>query len=143
MPRKRRNVVGFLHTNNELAASSIEGSVTSDVVIQCIDDFCRHIQDPTVLVMDNASIHTSKAFQEKIPAWEAQGVDIFSLPKYAPAFNLIEILWRLMKYAWIEFWAYTSWEHLVAHVEGVIRGSEKNIKLILSRLCRAKLGSVS
>jgi transposase len=98
MPSKRMNVVGFFNTHNELEAYSIAGSVTSDVVIRCIDDFCPHVQEPTVLVMDNASIHTSKAFQEKSPIWEAQGIDIFYLPKYAPAFNLIEILWRLMKY---------------------------------------------
>jgi hypothetical protein len=128
-PSKRMNVVGFLHTHNALEASSIAGSVTSDVVIRCIDDFCTQIQAPTVLVMDNASIHTSKAFQEKIPAWEAQGVDIFSLPKYAPELTLIEILWRLMKYAWIEFWASISWEHLVAYVEGVIRDFGEKYKI--------------
>jgi len=35
--------------------------------------------------------------------------------------NLIEILWRFIKYEWIEFWAYTSFDHLVQYVEGVIR----------------------
>ena len=27
---------------------------------------------------------------------------------------------RVMKYEWIEFWAYKSWSHLVAYVEDVI-----------------------
>jgi hypothetical protein len=128
-PSKRLNVVGFLNTYHALDAYSIEGAVTSDVMIHCIDDFCTQLQAPTVLVMDNASIHTSKALQEKIPAWEAQGVDIFSLPKYTPELHLIAILWRLMKYAWIEFWAYTSWEHLVAYVEGVIRDFGEKYKI--------------
>jgi len=35
--------------------------------------------------------------------------------------NLIEILWRFIKDEWIEFWAYTSFDHLVQYVEGVIR----------------------
>src|SRR3989475_9299105 len=64
------------------------------------------MQGPTVVVMDNASIHTSEAFQEAIPKWEKKGLSIFYLPEYSPELNLIEILWRFMKYEWIEFWAY-------------------------------------
>jgi transposase len=74
-----------------------------------------------MLVMDNALIHTSKVFQDQIPKWEQQGLDIFYLPEFSPELNLIEILWRFMKYEWIEFWAYTSWNHLVTYVEEVIK----------------------
>ena len=81
------------------------------------------MQGPTVVVMDNASIHTSEAFQEEILKWEKQGLSIFYLPEYSPELNLIEILWRFMKYEWIEFWAYTSFAHLVQYVEEVIKGS--------------------
>ena len=77
------------------------------------------MQGPTVVVMDNASIHTSEAFQEEIPKWEKQGLSIFYLPEYSPELNLIEILWRFMKYEWIEFWAYTSFAHLVQYVEEI------------------------
>jgi transposase len=90
-------------------------------VIHCLDDFCTHLQGPTVLVTDNASIHTSEAVQAKIPAWEKKGLAIFYLPAYSPELNLIEILWRFMKYEWIEFWAYTSWDQLVAYVEEVLK----------------------
>jgi hypothetical protein len=38
------------------------------------------MQGPTVVVMDNASIHTSEAFQEEIPTWEKKGLSIFSPP---------------------------------------------------------------
>lgn len=46
---------------------------------------------------------------------------IFPLPTYSPELNLIEILWRFIKYEWIEFDAYKSWEHLVEYVENVIK----------------------
>jgi transposase len=121
MPSKRLNVLGFLNKRNELDAYTFEGTVTSDVVIHCIDDFCKHLPGPTVVVTDNASIHTSEAFQAKIPGWEKKGLAIFYLPEYSPELNLIEILWRFMKYEWIEFWAYTSWEKLVTYVEEVIK----------------------
>ena len=120
-PSERVNVVGFLNTRHELDAYTIKGSVTSDVVIHFMDDFCENLQNPTVVVMDNASIHTSKAIQDKTSAWEAKGLAIFYLPEYSPELNLIEILWRFMKYEWIEFWAYISLDHLVDYVEGVIK----------------------
>ena len=126
---ERFNVLGFLNKRNELEAYTIEGSVTSEVVMHCIDDFCENIQDPTVLVMDNASIHTSEAFQDKIMTWEEKGLEIFYLPEYSPELNLIEILWRFMKYEWIEFWAYTSWDHLVKYVENVIKTFGEKYKI--------------
>ena len=107
--------------HNELDAYHIEGPVDSEFVIRCIDKFCQTLQGPTVLVLDNASIHTSDRFRSQIPRWEKAGLDLFYLPEYSPELNLIEILWRFMKYEWIEFWAYTSWHHLVDYVDDVIK----------------------
>jgi hypothetical protein len=33
--------------------------------------------------VDNASIHTSEAFQEAIPTWEKQGLSVFYLPDFS------------------------------------------------------------
>jgi transposase len=121
MQSKRLNVLGFMNKRNELDAYTFECTVDSEIVIHCIDEFCTHLQGPTVLVMDNASIHTSAVFQDQISRWEELGLEIFYLPEYSPELNLIEILWRFMKYEWIEFWAYTSWNHLVTYVEEVIK----------------------
>jgi transposase len=118
---QRLNVLGFMNKRHELDAYCIEGAVDSDVVIHCFDQFCHTLQGPTVVVVDNASIHTSESFQDRLPRWSKQGLEVFYLPPYAPELNLIEILWRFMKYEWIELWAYTSWRHLVDYVEGVIK----------------------
>ena len=79
--------------------------------------------------MDQASIHTSKAFTAKIPEWQAQNIEIFYLPAYAPELNMIEILWRFVKYAWIELWAYTGWTHMVEYVGNILKkfGTEYKI----------------
>lgn len=121
-PSKRINVLGFMNKRNDLDAYTIEGSVDSAVVVHFFNDFCHSIQEPTVVLVDNASIHTSEVFQEAIPTWEKQGLSIFYLPEYSPELNLIEILWRFMKYEWIEFWAYSNFTSLVQYVEGVIKG---------------------
>jgi transposase len=70
--------------------------------------------------MDNASFHRSKCFQEKIKEWKEKHIEIFYLPKYSPQLNLIEILWRFMKYKWAESGVYKSRKTLVAYVEDVI-----------------------
>lgn len=50
------------------------------------------------------------AFREKIAQWKQQKLEIFWLPTYSPQLNSIEILWRFMKYEWIEIEAYSKSE---------------------------------
>jgi len=71
--------------------------------------------------MDQASIHTSKEFTAKIAVWKEKNVEIFYLPPYSPELNIIEILWRFMKYEWIELWAYKSWANMVEYVENILK----------------------
>jgi transposase len=119
--KKRLNVVGFLNVDNAFQAYTFECSLDSAIMIACVDEFCKQVTKRTVLVMDQASIHTSDAFTERIPDWETQGVEIFLLPAYSPELNCIEILWRFIKYYWLEFEAYLSWKHLVEYVEDILR----------------------
>jgi len=118
--KNRLNVVGFLSRKKQLHAWTFEASINSDVVIACLDAFCKMITKDTVVVIDNASFHTSQAVEEKIAEWKEKGLTLFFLPKYSPELNLIEILWRFMKYEWIEFDAYKGWKNLVEYVEDVI-----------------------
>src|SRR5712691_260681 len=73
---KRLNVLGFLSKNNERQAYSRVGSVHSDVVVRCINDFCKDLDKKTVVVMDNAPIHTSETFQGHIALWNEKSFDI-------------------------------------------------------------------
>jgi transposase len=126
---QRLNVLGFMNRHNDLEAYCFECSVTSEVVVGCFDDFCKNLQAPTVVVVDNASIHKSECFQNKLPEWERKGLLVFYLPEYSPELNLIEILWRFIKYEWIEFSAYKSWSDLVNYVEGVIKNFGDKYKI--------------
>ncbi len=117
---KRLNVLAFFNTNNELVPFCVQGSVDTQLVIGCFDAFCKTIQKKTVVVMDNAPIHKSRALLEKIPSWEKKGLFLYFLPAYAPELNLIEILWRFIKYFWIPFSAYLSFEALVEAVEDIL-----------------------
>lgn len=119
---QRLNVLGFMNLSGKLDSYIFFGSITAAVVIACIDAFCESCTQTTIIVMDQASIHTSGEFQDKRLEWAGRGVYIFWLPSYSPQLNLIEILWRFMKYEWIELSAYESWEKLVDYVEKVLMG---------------------
>lgn len=116
------NVLGFFQEDNHLEPFVFESSVNSDVVIACFDEFAKTIEKKTVVVIDNAPTHTSLAFQEKIKEWEKEGLFIKQLPAYSPELNLIEILWRFIKYLWMPFSAYRSFETLIDAVENILRG---------------------
>ncbi len=117
---KRLNVLGFFNINNDLVPFCVEGNVDSQLVIGCFDAFCHTIKKKTVVVIDNAPIHTSKAFEKKRPAWEEKGLFLYFLPGYSPELNLIEILWRFIKYHWLPFSAYLNFETLVEAVEEIL-----------------------
>lgn len=118
--KRRLNVVGLLSRKEQLHAWTFEASINSDGVIACLDTFCEMITKDTVVVIDRASFHTSQAVEDKLSEWKAKGLTLFFLPKYSPELNLIEILWRFMKYEWIEFDAYRGWRYLVEYVEDII-----------------------
>jgi transposase len=116
---KRLNALGFLNRKNDLEVYLFENSINSYVVITCIDKFCESLVIETVLVIDNASIHTSNMFMDKKEEWEQKGLTLFFLPTYSPELNIIEILWRFIKYNWLDIDAYESWENLVKAVENI------------------------
>jgi transposase len=66
-----------------------------------------------------------------LPRWaEHWDVHLF-LPPYSPELNLIEILWRKMKYEWLEWHAYLDFENNKVSIM-CVRTSEVNSTLNLS-----------
>lgn len=123
---RRLNVLGIMNTSNHLETYISEESINSDVVIACIDTFFPTVNKPTVIVVDQSSIHTCDAIHDKIEEWKERNIIIFELPPYSPQLNLIEILWRFIKYEWIEIDAYSSWESFVVSIEKILREFGKN-----------------
>ncbi len=101
---KANNIFGIMSLDNRLEAYHCQGSMNSAIVIAFIDDFANQIEQPTALVIDNAPIHHSNDFEQKVERWkEEQDLFIFYLPTYSPHLNLIEILWRKIKYEWHKY----------------------------------------
>jgi transposase len=81
-------------------------------MIACFEQFSRQLAQQTYVFLDNAPMHRSQEFIEQIPKWVQQNLIIKYLPPYSPELNLIEILWRFMKYYWLPFSAYASVQSL-------------------------------
>ncbi len=125
----RINVLGLMNRHNDLHPFMFEEAIHPGVGIACFDAFCRTITKKTVVVLDNASIHTSDEFADRIPSWKTQGLVIKYLPPYSPELNLIEILWRRIKYTWLPFSAYACLNALSEALEAILShvGSEYQI----------------
>jgi transposase len=125
----RINVLGFMNRQNDLHPFLFEGSIHTGVVMACFDAFCQTLTQKTVVVMDNAAIHTSEDFADRIPYWKKKGLIIKYLPPYSPELNLIEILWRRIKYTWLPFSAYECLNALSEALETILShvGSEYQI----------------
>ncbi|MEA2120597.1 IS630 family transposase, partial [Halovibrio sp. HP20-50] len=118
---KRLNVLGFLSRQGQFFYHTTTETVTTDIVIEAFDQFVAQ-KDPdtyVVIVLDNASMHCSKAFRRRIVDWMAHRVHLVYLPPYSPELNLIEILWREIKYRWLPLTAYGSFNRLCEAVNKV------------------------
>jgi transposase len=127
----RINVLAFLNpTTQELVAYEPIGPMTSSMLIDIMDDFCSLLTAPVVVALDNAPINVSKAVMERRESWEKRGLTLYFIPRYSPELNLIEILWRKMKYEWLPSVAYVSMTALACAVHRILDsfGSEYRIK---------------
>ena len=114
------NVVGLMNRKNKLFFEVSEMTFNTDKVIQFIDNFTNQIVKKTVIILDNSPIHKSKKFMTKIKEWEEKDLLIYFLPPYSPELNLIEILWRRVKYNWLPFDAYLCFQNLKERLSFVL-----------------------
>lgn len=126
---KRLNVLGFMRRNNTLLSWMVEGRINSHEVIGCIDRFVSGLRKPTVLVLDNATIHRSQQVQAKRREWRQHGLRLVFLPPYSPELNPIEILWKQFKYYWLPSQAYEGFESLKDHVQNILKNFGKKYRI--------------
>lgn len=107
-----RNCFALIRRDNTLLFETSLQSLTADFIVERLERLSMSISQETVVVFDNARIHTAKALQERRPIWEQRGLTLFYLPPYSPHLNLAERLWRKLKYEWLKPQDYLSFEGL-------------------------------
>lgn len=122
-------VLGFMNLKSQCQSFLFQGAADSEIVITCMDEFVQQITTKTIVILDRASIHTSNKMQQRTKQWQKQGLYLQYLPAYCPELNLIEILWKHVKYYWLDVSAYQNMaalkEQLIEVLENV--GSKHRI----------------
>lgn len=123
------NVFGLLSRDNDFEAYTLVGSMNADCLMVFIDDFACRLTQPTVIILDNAPFHHSNLISEKIRQWKELDLFIWYLPTYSPHLNIIETLWRKIKYEWLKHYDYHDKNTFDQALEHILRniGSEFTI----------------
>lgn len=95
------NCFGLITRDNKLIYSTTQESITADFIIEQIDKLSLQLRKMTVLVLDNASVHTADKVKERLKYWQQRGLFIFYLPPYCPHLNICERLWKELKARWL------------------------------------------
>lgn len=87
-----------------------ESNIDAQFIEEYMDAFSLQIRKPTVVVLDNARVHTAHKIKERLGIWQQRGLYIFYLPPYSPQLNLAEILWKHAKGYWLRPQDYQDWQ---------------------------------
>ncbi len=110
-----------MNRKNDLFYKIHEGTLNPEKMIKFMDKFASQTKKKTVVVLDNCPIHKSKLFKFKIKEWEVDNdMYIYILAPYSPELNLIEILWKRIKYQWLNFDSYGSFSCLKYNLDCVL-----------------------
>ena len=91
---------------------AVPRTLTAEDVLLFIRAIPRPGGRPLVVVLDNASIHTSHVIRDALPELAAEGITLFYLPPYSPQLNAIEAYFRGVKHYDLPERTYTSLDDL-------------------------------
>jgi len=127
---KSINVAGFYSKDNRFSNYQYTTAIDAEKLIDVFNDFIGKTTKKTVIILDNAPIHKSKLFMSCLPKWEQESdTYLFFLPTYSPELNMIEILWRKIKYEWLEWSAYLSFKNLQESLNTVCKNVGKKFNI--------------
>ena len=106
------NIFGMISRDNRFVFEISQSNGTSEFVINVLDKFAQNLSKPTVIILDNCSIHKSDAFNAKLNEWQEKNLFIFYLPTYSPHLNICERVWKELKGRWIRVQDYIDFQTL-------------------------------
>jgi len=125
---KRLNVLAAMMSTGELESTQFTGSMTSEILIEFLDEVCSKYTISITFILDNASMHRSKKVSKHMIELEKKGIKLYFLPPYSPELNRIEKLWQQMKYVWMSAKCRTL-EMLDADVGYILENFGQNFNL--------------
>ena len=112
--------------NRAFYATSQEG-VTAGFVVEQLERLSFSVTKPTVVVLDNATVHTAAKVKEALQAWQQRGLFIFYLPPYSSHLNIAERLWKELKARWLRAEDYLTTDSLFLAVNMALAAVGKQL----------------
>ena len=125
------NCFALLTRDNECHAHFTEGKVTAAWISERLDALSLSVYRPTVVVLDNATVHV-KAVKDRSHIWQERGLFVWFLPTYSPHLNIAEVLWRKMKYEWLRPEDYATLDTLRLAVWAALKAVGDTLKIAFS-----------
>ena len=111
--------VGALRHDGIIAPWVIDGPINGESFRTYVEQvLVPELRPGDIVVMDNLGSHKTPAIRQAI---RAAGAKLFYLPAYSPELNMIEIVWRQLKYRWRRFVTWTK-ETIDAELAELLRG---------------------
>ncbi len=129
---KSLNCFGLVGRDNRAYFATTQQSITSAYILEHLDRFSFMVRRPTVVVLDQAPVHTAKKIKERLAIWQNRGLYVFYLPTYSPHLNIAEIVWRFLKYFWLKPEDYESADSLFYAVTQALNAFGEDLRIAFS-----------
>jgi transposase len=126
------NCFGLFSRDQRAVVATSENSITANFVVEQLERLSFSIKQITVVVLDNARIHTGRQIEERIGYWQQRGLFIFYLPTYSPHLNIAETVWRKLKYEWLAADDYEDRERLRYSVKQALNEFGRSLQINFS-----------
>lgn len=124
---KGLNCFALISRDNRMMYATREESITSDFIIEQLDRLSLELVKPTVVVLDNARVHTANKVKKELDIWQQRGLFIFYLPVYSPHLNIAERLWKELKARWLKPQDYLTTDSLFYAVKMALSAVGKKL----------------
>jgi len=126
------NCFALMTRDNRAVIETTTQTLTSQFLFEQIERFSMGLKKLTVVVLDNAMVHRARIIKERISVWQQRGLFLFYLPRYSPHLNIVEVLWRKLKYEWLIAKDYETRETLCYGVRLALKAVGESLRINFS-----------
>lgn len=98
---KGTNCFALLSRDNQTRVATSTEAISARFIFEQFESLSLSLTGLTVVVLDNAPVHRARIIKEQSGVWQRRGLFLFYLPRYSPHLNIVETLWRKLKYEWL------------------------------------------
>jgi len=126
------NCFTLLARDNRAVIETTTQTMSSQFFFERMERFSVGLKKLTVVVLDNAAVHRARIIKERIGVWQQRGLFLFYLPRYSPHLNIVETLWRKLKYEWLTAQDYLTRETLCYAVRLALKAIGTSLRINFS-----------